>query len=94
MTIREDAGFERGDLQESLEGAGIDTRTVWSGNVTRHPMMRNVEYRIPEGGLPFADEVFERGMSLGMSHGMSDEELDHVVASIHAFASKFAAAKQ
>ncbi|WP_238086593.1 DegT/DnrJ/EryC1/StrS family aminotransferase, partial [Prescottella equi] len=94
VTIREDAGFERGDLQESLEGAGIDTRTVWSGNVTRHPMMRNVEYRIPEGGLPFADEVFERGMSLGMSHGMSDEELDHVVASIHAFASKFAAAKQ
>ncbi|WP_064076023.1 DegT/DnrJ/EryC1/StrS family aminotransferase [Prescottella equi] len=92
VTIREDAGFERGDLQESLEGAGIDTRTVWSGNVTRHPMMRNVEYRIPEGGLPFADEVFERGMSLGMSHGMSDEELDHVVASIHAFASKHTSA--
>ncbi|WP_430331705.1 DegT/DnrJ/EryC1/StrS family aminotransferase [Rhodococcus sp. ACT016] len=90
VTVREDAGFARSDLQESLEGAGIDTRTVWSGNVTRHPMMKNVEYRIPEGGLPFADEVFERGMSLGMSHGMTDEELDHVVASIHAFASKFA----
>ncbi|QRY62378.1 DegT/DnrJ/EryC1/StrS family aminotransferase [Gordonia sp. PDNC005] len=86
ITIREDAGFARSDLQESLESAGIDTRTVWSGNVTRHPMMRNVEYHIPEGGLPNADEVFERGMSLGMSHGMSDEELDHVVASIHAFA--------
>ncbi|GAB2659954.1 lipopolysaccharide biosynthesis protein RfbH [Prescottella soli] len=90
VTVREDAGFARSDLQESLEGAGIDTRTVWSGNVTRHPMMRNVEYRVPEGGLPNADEVFARGMSLGMSHGMSDEELDHVVASIHAFASRFA----
>ncbi|MDH6281644.1 DegT/DnrJ/EryC1/StrS family aminotransferase [Prescottella agglutinans] len=90
VTVREDAGFARSDLQESLEGAGIDTRTVWSGNVTRHPMMRYVEYRVPEGGLPNADEVFERGMSLGMSHGMSDEELDHVVASIHAFASRFA----
>ena len=90
VTIREDAGFSRSDLQESLEAAGIDTRTVWSGNVTRHPMMRNVEYRVPAGGLPNADEVFERGMSLGMSHGMSDEEIDHVVASIHAFASKYA----
>jgi CDP-6-deoxy-D-xylo-4-hexulose-3-dehydrase len=89
VTIREDAGFTRSDLQESLEAAGIDTRTVWSGNVTRHPMMRNVEFRIPEGGLPNADEVFARGMSLGMSHGMSQEELDHVVASIHAFASKY-----
>ncbi len=57
-------------------------------------MMRGVEYRIPEGGLPFADEVFERGMSLGMSHGMSDEELDHVVASIHTFASRFAAPQE
>ncbi|WP_353109727.1 aminotransferase class I/II-fold pyridoxal phosphate-dependent enzyme [Gordonia sp. (in: high G+C Gram-positive bacteria)] len=86
VTITEDAGFTRSDLQESLEAAGIDTRTVWSGNVTRHPMMRGVEHRVPDGGLPNADEVFARGMSLGMSHGMSDEELEHVVASIHAFA--------
>lgn len=92
VTITEDAGFTRSDLQESLESAGIDTRTVWSGNVTRHPMMHNVDHRIPESGLPFADEVFERGMSLGMSHGMSDEEVDHVVASIHAFASAHATA--
>ncbi|WP_280464131.1 DegT/DnrJ/EryC1/StrS family aminotransferase [Nocardia carnea] len=93
VTIREDAGFERADLQQSLESAGIDTRTVWSGNVTRHPMMRNVEYRIPADGLPYADEVFERGMTLGMSHGMSDEELDHVVASIHAFAARHVSAR-
>ncbi|QNS07681.1 DegT/DnrJ/EryC1/StrS family aminotransferase [Streptomyces xanthii] len=90
VTVRTDAGFARGDLQESLESAGIDTRTVWSGNITRHPMMRGVEHRVPEGGLPEADAVFERGMSLGMSHGTTDEELDHVVASIHAFASRFA----
>ena len=94
VTVRANAGFARSDLQEHLESAGIDTRTVWSGNVTRHPMMRNVEYRIPEGGLPNADEVFERGMSLGMSHGMSDEELTHVVDSIHAFARRHAGTEQ
>lgn len=88
VLIRSEAGFERSDLQESMESAGIDTRTVWSGNVTRHPMMRGVTYRVPEGGLPVADEVFQRGMSLGMSHGTTQEELDHVVASIHAFAAQ------
>ncbi|MGA9361575.1 MAG: DegT/DnrJ/EryC1/StrS family aminotransferase, partial [Mycobacterium sp.] len=67
-------------------------RTVWSGNVTRHPMMRGVEYRVPADGLPNADEVFARGMSLGMSHGMSDEELNHVVKSVHEFAGRFAPA--
>jgi len=90
VTVREDAGFVRSDLQEHLESAGIDTRTVWSGNVTRHPMMRGVEYRIPATGLPNADEVFERGMSLGMSHGMTEEELNHVVKSIHEFAGRHA----
>lgn len=91
VTICPDAGFQRADLQTYLEGVGIDTRTVWSGNVTRHPMMRDVQYRIPEEGLPHADEVFERGMSLGMSHGMSEEELRHVVASVHEFAGRYAA---
>jgi CDP-6-deoxy-D-xylo-4-hexulose-3-dehydrase len=90
VLVREDAGFTRADLQESLEAAGIDTRTVWSGNITRHPMMRGIEFRQPVGGLPNADEVFRRGMSLGMSHGMSDEELRHVVASIHAISRGFA----
>ncbi|MGA4992194.1 DegT/DnrJ/EryC1/StrS family aminotransferase [Nonomuraea bangladeshensis] len=89
VTVRAEAGFRRSDLQESLEAAGIDTRTVWSGNVTRHPMMRGVDHRVPDGGLPNADEVFERGMSLGMSHGMSDEEIAHVVSSIHAFARSY-----
>ncbi|MFI0464077.1 DegT/DnrJ/EryC1/StrS family aminotransferase [Saccharopolyspora sp. 5N102] len=93
VLVKPDAGFTRSDLQESLEAAGIDTRTVWSGNVTRHPMMRGVEFRQPRDGLPVADEVFERGMSLGMSHGTTQEELDHVVASIHAFASRRAPAE-
>lgn len=90
VLVKPNAGFERSDLQEFLEDAGIDTRTIWSGNITRHPMMRGVTYRTPEDGLPVADEVFQRGMSLGMSHGTTQEELDHVVTSIHAFAEQYA----
>lgn len=90
VLVKPNAGFERSDLQEFLEDAGIDTRTIWSGNITRHPMMRGVTYRTPEDGLPVADEVFQRGMSLGMSHGTTPEELDHVVSSIHAFAEQYA----
>ncbi len=90
VLVKPNAGFERSDLQEALEAAGIDTRTVWSGNVTRHPMMRGVTYRVPENGLPVADEVFQRGMSLGMSHGTTDDELQHVVSSIHDFAKQHA----
>jgi CDP-6-deoxy-D-xylo-4-hexulose-3-dehydrase len=86
VTVRAGAPFGRSDLQEAIEAAGIDTRTVWSGNVTRHPMMAGVEHRVPEDGLPFADEVFERGMTLGMSHGLTDVEVERITDAIHAFA--------
>ena len=72
-----------------IEAQGIDTRTVWSGNITRHPMMAGVEHRVPDEGLPEADAVFERGMTLGMSHGLSDEEVTRVTGAIHAFAAKW-----
>ncbi|MFN2539535.1 MAG: DegT/DnrJ/EryC1/StrS family aminotransferase [Mycobacteriales bacterium] len=90
VMVNKDAPFTRSDLQEAIEGAGIDTRTVWSGNITRHPMMAGVSYRQPEGGLPVADEVFERGMTLGMSHGLGDAEVARIADAIHTFASRWA----
>ena len=89
VMVDEGAPFTRSDLQEAIEAAGIDTRTVWSGNITRHPMMAGVEHRLPDGGLPVADAVFERGMTLGMSHGLSDAEVERVCDAIRDFARRF-----
>jgi CDP-6-deoxy-D-xylo-4-hexulose-3-dehydrase len=89
VMINADAPFTRSELQEAIEGDGIDTRTVWSGNVTRHPMMAGVEYRQPEAGLPEADAVFARGMTLGMSHGLGDAEVERIAESIHRFAARY-----
>jgi CDP-6-deoxy-D-xylo-4-hexulose-3-dehydrase len=88
VMINADAPFTRSELQEAIEGDGIDTRTVWSGNVTRHPMMTGVEYRQPEAGLPEADAVFARGMTLGMSHGLGDAEVERITEAIHRFAAR------
>lgn len=88
VLVKETAPFSRSDLQEAIEADGIDTRTVWSGNVTRHPMMAGVTYRQPAEGLPVADAVFARGMSLGMSHGLTDAEVNRITESIHRFAAR------
>jgi CDP-6-deoxy-D-xylo-4-hexulose-3-dehydrase len=90
VMVNAGAPFTRSDLQEALETAGIDTRTVWSGNITRHPMMRGVEYRQPAQGLPEADAVFARGMTLGMSHGLTDAEVRRIADAIVDFAGRFA----
>ncbi|CAM3345031.1 DegT/DnrJ/EryC1/StrS family aminotransferase [Nocardioides dubius] len=88
VMINADAPFTRSDLQEHLDACGIDTRTVWSGNITRHPMMAGVEHRVPAEGMPEADAVFERGMTLGMSHGLPPEHIARIADAIASMAEK------
>jgi CDP-4-dehydro-6-deoxyglucose reductase, E1 len=83
--IRPDAGFGRSDLQQFLEPRGIDTRTVWTGNAARQPMMRGIPFRQPDGGLPNADAVMERGMLVPMGHALSDDDVAYVCDNIDAF---------
>jgi CDP-6-deoxy-D-xylo-4-hexulose-3-dehydrase len=81
------SGIQRSDLQQFLENGGVDTRTVWSGNVTRHPMMKGVTFRQPSDGLPNSDRVMESGVLLPCSHGLELAELDHVCRLLDEFVS-------
>ncbi|HEY5011770.1 MAG TPA: DegT/DnrJ/EryC1/StrS family aminotransferase [Acidimicrobiia bacterium] len=83
--LQPDAGFTRGDLQVALEAVGIDTRTVWTGNAARQPMMQGVPFRVPESGLPNADAVMERGILVPMSHALEDDDIAYVCDQIEAF---------
>ncbi len=83
--VRPDAGFSRADLQAGLSERGIDTRTVWTGNAARQPMMKGVPYRQPEGGLPNADAVMQYGVLLSCSHSLSDDDIAFVCSQIDHF---------
>ena len=83
--VRAGCGFTRGDLQAFLESEGIETRTVWTGNAVRQPMMRGVHFRQPAAGLPNADAVMERGMLVPMNHALSDDDIAFVCDRIDAF---------
>jgi CDP-6-deoxy-D-xylo-4-hexulose-3-dehydrase len=82
LILREDAGIERPDVQAFLDGRGIDTRTIWTGNVARQPMVRGHRVVVPEGGLPNADEVMERGFLLPLSHAIDDDTLGFVLSTL------------
>src|SRR5690606_23147116 len=59
LLIRSDAGVDRAAFQAHMEGHGVDTRMVWTGNVLRQPGFRGIAHRAPVGGLPNADRVME-----------------------------------
>jgi CDP-4-dehydro-6-deoxyglucose reductase, E1 len=85
LVITEGAGFERSELQRFLDTRGIDTRTIWTGNVARQPMLRGRRVRLPADGLPHADVVMARGVLLPLSHAIDDATLGFVLAQVEEF---------
>jgi CDP-4-dehydro-6-deoxyglucose reductase, E1 len=85
LLIKPEAGFVRPDMQRFLDGREIDTRTIWTGNVARQPMLKGRTVRLPADGLPNADEVMARGILLPLSHAIEDETLDFVFAQVDEF---------
>ena len=78
LIVRDDAPFTRRDLQIHLEQRGVQTRTVFTGNVLRQPGFAAVDCRQASGGYPNADAVMRGGMLLPCHHGLSDEQLAYV----------------
>jgi CDP-6-deoxy-D-xylo-4-hexulose-3-dehydrase len=87
-TIRESAPFIRRDLQIFLEKRNIQTRTVFTGNILRQPGFKNVNCVKAAGGYPESDKVMRGGMLLACHHGLSEEQIVHVMESVSAFMSK------
>jgi CDP-6-deoxy-D-xylo-4-hexulose-3-dehydrase len=85
VIINPDAGIRRADFQQWMEAAGVDTRMVWTGNVTRQPMMHGKPYRTPAGGLPNADRVMEWGVILPNNHSMVDDDSVYIGECVERF---------
>jgi CDP-6-deoxy-D-xylo-4-hexulose-3-dehydrase len=86
LIIREEAPFTRRELQTYLESQGIQTRTVFTGNILRQPGYRDILRREAPGGYPNADGVMRSGMLVACHHGLSAEDLAYVHDRFRAFA--------
>lgn len=85
LTIRDTAPFIRRDLQIFLEKRNIQTRTVFTGNITRQPGFKNLAYKTAKGGYPESDKVMRGGMLMACHHGLNDAQIAHVMESVSAF---------
>jgi CDP-6-deoxy-D-xylo-4-hexulose-3-dehydrase len=76
--IRPESGIRRSHFQQYMEHHGVDTRMVWTGNVTRQPAFAQIPMRIAEGGLANADSVMEHGVILPMNHGLDATHMNSI----------------
>jgi len=85
VIINPESGIRRSELQQWMESHGIDTRMVWTGNVTRQPAFRDTTFRQPALGLPNADRVMEWGLVLPNNHSMNDDDCSYIGECLAAF---------
>ena len=89
ILIKEKAPFSRREFQIYLEKRKIQTRVVFTGNILRQPMMKNIEKKVIKNGVPNSDAVMERGVLLPLHHGMTDSMFDRLHSVINEFVNSY-----
>lgn len=89
ILIKDDAPFSRKEFQIYLEERDIQTRVVFTGNITRQPMCSDIKKVVTKAGYPNADAIMERGVLLPLHHGLNESMFSRLHSTIDEFISKF-----
>jgi CDP-6-deoxy-D-xylo-4-hexulose-3-dehydrase len=85
MIVKDEAPFNRTDLQIFLEKRNIQTRVVFTGNILRQPGYKDIDCIGKADDFINADNVMRGGILLALHHGLTDVMLDHVHSSCALF---------
>ena len=80
ITVRDDAKVTRAELVRHLESRGIETRSLFSGNLLRHPAYESIPHRVV-GGLVNTDKITTSTFFIGVYPGLTDAMIQHMLTS-------------
>ncbi len=72
---------KRKEFQILLEKAGIQTRTIFTGNILRQPVASKFQWD-SYGNFDESDKIMSNGVLLGCHNQMSQEKLDYMINKI------------
>lgn len=76
LTIRQGAPFSRYEIVAYLEGNGVQTRPVFTGNILKQPAFKNIAAKRNKKGYPVADKIMRDSFLVGCHHGIDNQQLD------------------
>jgi CDP-6-deoxy-D-xylo-4-hexulose-3-dehydrase len=86
VTVRENAGFTRADIVKFLEANRVETRSLFAGNLLRHPAFQGIPHRIVRD-LVNTDTVMNDAFFVGVYPGLDSARLDHMASAFTRFMS-------
>ena len=78
LVIKKNKYFNRKEMQIYFEKKNIQTRTIFTGNILKQPVMKNKNYKKHPNCNDVADDVMKNGILLGCHQGMNKNELDYM----------------
>ena len=85
LVILENKIFNRKKLQIFFEKNKIQTRTIFTGNILRQPVMKNRKYKKYQGCEVVADDVMKNGILLGCHQGLKNSDLKYICNTFEKF---------
>ena len=78
LVIKENKIFNRKKMQIFFEKNNIQTRTIFTGNILKQPVMKNRFFKKHPKCDKVANDVMKNGILLGCHQGMNKSELDYI----------------
>jgi len=85
LVIKKNKLFNRKQMQIFFEKNKIQTRTIFTGNILKQPVMKNRYFKKHPKCDSIADDVMRNGILLGCHQGMIKSELDYMCATFKRF---------
>jgi CDP-6-deoxy-D-xylo-4-hexulose-3-dehydrase len=84
LTLKKKNRYNRNDLVKYLNDYKIGTRLLFSGNLTKQPYMKNINFKV-HGNLENTDLIMENTFWIGLYPGLSKQHLEYSVLKIKSF---------
>ena len=85
LLIKNTAKINRKELQVFLEKNLIQTRTIFSGNILKQPMMSKKKYKVIKKNKYEADYIMKNGILIGCHNSLNKTELIYLCKKIKEF---------
>jgi len=88
LTVKAGAPFSRNEILSYLEKKRVEGRSLFAGNIVRHPALRGVKYKV-SGSLKNSDFVLKNTFFVGVWPGITEEQMGYMKEVFSGYFKKF-----
>jgi CDP-6-deoxy-D-xylo-4-hexulose-3-dehydrase len=85
LIIRDDKKIKRTEIQIFLERNNIQTRTIFTGNILRQPIMKSMIYKKTLNSHINSDNIMKNGLLIGCHHGLTQRDINYMLSKFTVF---------